>query len=98
MDGRDIGTVVFPNAIVKLFITAEIETRIHRRMKEMEEKGNKVDYETIKNNLKNRDHLDSTRIDSPLKKATDAILIDTTNLSRQEQLSMVLALAKCRIH
>lgn len=98
MDGRDIGTVVFPNAVLKLFITAEMETRIIRRKKEIESKGREATYDDIKNNLKSRDYLDSTRNDSPLKKASDAVLLDTTNLTRKEQLSMVLALANCRIH
>jgi cytidylate kinase len=90
MDGRDIGTVVFPNADVKLFITADIHVRTQRRYLELKEKGIKVSKKEVRDNLKNRDHLDSTREDSPLRKAPDAILIDNSQLSRKKQLKVAL--------
>jgi cytidylate kinase len=90
MDGRDIGTVVFPNADVKLFITADIQERTKRRYLELKEKGHKINKNQVEKNLKERDHLDSTREDSPLRKANDAILIDNTQLSRKQQLNVAL--------
>lgn len=98
MDGRDIGTVVFPDAAVKLFITADINIRVNRRFLELREKGQQVDLEMVKKNLLERDHIDSNRSESPLKKAHDAVLIDNTNLTRKEQLAMSLALVYERIH
>jgi len=97
MDGRDIGTVVFPNAELKLFVTADIETRTNRRYLELKEKGMTLTKEEVAKNLQERDHIDSTRADSPLKQAADAVLIDNSNLTREEQLAMVLALVKERI-
>lgn len=94
MDGRDIGTVVFPDAALKLFITSSPETRARRRFDELKNRGDKVDYNSILQNVKNRDHLDSTRKDSPLIKAKDAIEIDTTNLSISEQFELALRYAK----
>lgn len=90
MDGRDIGTVVFPNADVKIFITADIRERTKRRYLELKEKGHNISKNEVEKNLKERDHLDSTREDSPLRKANDAILIDNTLLSRKEQLNVAL--------
>lgn len=97
MDGRDIGTVVFPTADLKLFLTADLATRTKRRFQELKEKGLPISKEEIAKNLEERDHIDSTRVDSPLKQAIDAILIDNSNLTREEQLAMVAALAKARI-
>ena len=97
MDGRDIGTVVFPEAELKIFLTAEVEERTRRRFEELREKGQEVDYQQVKSNLINRDRIDSTRRDSPLKQAEDAVLIDNTNLSPKEQLRMVEVLAQCRM-
>lgn len=97
MDGRDIGTVVFPNAIVKLFVTANQEIRIQRRMEENKSKDLPYDYDFIRKNLAERDRIDSSRKDGPLKQAEDAILFDNSHLSRKEQLAMVLALCNCRI-
>jgi len=97
LDGRDIGTVVFPNAALKLFVTAAIETRVKRRYLELCQKGISVKLEEVAANLAERDQIDSNRVDSPLKQAEDAILIDNTNLDRVEQLAMVLALVKLRI-
>ena len=90
MDGRDIGTVVFPNADVKLFITADINERTNRRYLELKSEGTQVSKKQVRDNLKSRDHLDSTREDSPLRKAPDAILIDNTHLSRKQQLEVAL--------
>ena len=92
MDGRDIGTVVFPNAALKLFMTASAKTRAQRRYKELLDRGDNVVYEDILKNVKERDYQDSTRKDSPLVKATDAIEIDNSNLSLQEQFKKVLQL------
>ena len=97
LDGRDIGTIVFPDAELKLFVTADIETRAQRRFLELKEKGIAVDLEKVAANLSERDHIDSNREDSPLKQAVDAVLIDNSNLSKEEQLAMVLALVKQRI-
>lgn len=88
MDGRDIGTVVFPDAEVKFFVTADIEVRIQRRILELTNKGNKADYEDVKNNLLHRDRIDSTRKDSPLRQSKDAIVIDNTNITKTEQLEL----------
>ncbi len=93
MDGRDIGTVVFPEAELKIFLTAETDIRAQRRYEELTNKGQSVDFETIKTNLLNRDRIDSTRKDSPLKKATDAIVIDNTQLSQDQQLQIAYDLA-----
>ena len=96
LDGRDIGTVVFPNAELKLFVTADIATRAQRRFAELQEKGIEADLVAVSKNLSERDHIDSNRADSPLKQAEDAVLIDNSNLSREEQLAMVLALVELR--
>ncbi len=94
MDGRDIGTVVFPTAELKLFITAEASIRANRRLEELKEKGQNTTYEEVLANLAKRDHIDTTRADSPLVKASDAIEIDNSNLSKDEQLDQVLKLVK----
>ncbi len=96
MDGRDIGTVVFPKAELKLFITATLEERVRRRVKENMSKSIPVSTLEIRKNLQHRDHIDTTREISPLKQASDAVLIDNTNLTRIEQLEMVSALVDCR--
>lgn len=97
MDGRDIGTVVFPNAELKLFMTASPETRAQRRFEELTQKGDNVTYEDVLKNVQERDYIDSHRKDSPLVKAADAIEIDNSHLSIQEQFDRVLALAKKHI-
>lgn len=98
MDGRDIGTVVFKDAELKLFMTASIEARTQRRLDELAAKGiTDVNWNDVQQNLLERDHIDSTRDDSPLRQADDAIIIDNTNLSPEEQLEMALALARQRI-
>jgi CMP/dCMP kinase len=94
MDGRDIGTVVFPTAELKLFITAEASIRANRRLEELKEKGQNTTYEEVLANLDKRDYNDTTRADSPLVKASDAIEIDNSNLSKDEQLDQVLKLVK----
>jgi len=98
MDGRDIGTVVFPNAILKIFLTADLETRIQRRMYDHKMTGVKLGYNRIKENLIQRDHIDSTRQDSPLIQAEDAVLLNNSNLTIEEQLAMVRVLARMRIN
>jgi CMP/dCMP kinase len=90
MDGRDIGTTVFPNAELKIFVTADPSIRVERRYKELYEKGELVAMEDVKANLEMRDYIDSNREFSPLKKATDAIVLDNTQLTREDQLEMVI--------
>jgi cytidylate kinase len=90
MDGRDIGTVVFPDAELKIFMTASPEIRAKRRFVELQEKGVKVDFDEILTNVEERDNIDSTREASPLKKADDAIVLDNSNLNREEQLQWAL--------
>ncbi len=87
MDGRDIGSVVFPNAELKLFITASIDIRVKRRHKELSEKGITISEVEVRENLLKRDHIDSTREISPLKQTEDAVVIDNTHLTRTEQLN-----------
>jgi cytidylate kinase len=94
MDGRDIGTVVFPNAELKLFMTASPEKRAQRRFEELTEKGDVVTYNEVLHNVQERDHIDTHRKDSPLAKAADAIEIDNSDLSIKEQFDKVVALAK----
>jgi cytidylate kinase len=94
MDGRDIGSVVFPNAELKIFVTAEIETRTERRFSELSEKGIATTREEVQKNLIERDHLDSTRAMSPLKQTEDAIVIDNTHISREEQLKVAIGLVE----
>jgi cytidylate kinase len=89
MDGRDIGTVVFPKAELKLFMIASPEKRAKRRFDELTVKGDKVTYAEILTNVEYRDHIDSTRKDSPLLKATDAIEIDNSNLTVEEQFDKI---------
>lgn len=86
MDGRDIGSVVFPHAELKLFITAAIKTRVERRHKELTNKGIDITFDAVKENLVKRDKIDSTRKESPLVQAEDAIVIDNTFLTPDEQL------------
>jgi cytidylate kinase len=91
MDGRDIGTVVFPNAELKIFVTASLEVRTQRRLDELKAKGEVIDQIAVSQNLRSRDHQDSTRAESPLRQAADAIVLDTSALSREEQLAWALA-------
>ena len=94
MDGRDIGTVVFPEAELKVFMTAEMGVRAKRRQRELQGKGIDESLESIAKNLQERDHLDSTRADSPLKKAVGALEMDTTNLTLEDQIVQIVDLAK----
>jgi len=93
MDGRDIGTVVFPDAELKIFLTASSQTRARRRYEELQQKGDPSTIAEVQENLEHRDHIDSTREDSPLKQAADAVIIDNTKLSREAQLARALELA-----
>ncbi|MBO6496997.1 MAG: (d)CMP kinase [Roseivirga sp.] len=97
MDGRDIGSVVFPEAELKLFMTASTEVRAKRRQAELREKGEEVALDEIMKNLEERDRIDSTRDESPLIKVEDAIEVDTSNLLFEEQVQKVLDLALQRI-
>lgn len=94
MDGRDIGTVVFPNAELKIFMTADQETRVKRRFIELSAKDPSVTIEAVRENLARRDHMDATREESPLRQAADAKVLDNTNLSPQEQFDLALGWAK----
>ena len=91
MDGRDIGTVVFPNADYKFFVTASPEIRAKRRYDELMGKEGKANFDEILENLKQRDLIDSTRKESPLRQADDAILVDTSNMTREGQLEWILS-------
>ena len=97
MDGRDIGTVVFPKAELKIFMTASAEQRAERRYKELLARGDKVSFQKVLENVQERDHIDSTREDSPLRKAKDAIELDNSEMSQEDQFHTVLQLAKDRI-
>ncbi|MET2984248.1 (d)CMP kinase [Aureibaculum conchae] len=97
MDGRDIGTVVFPDAELKLFLTASAEKRATRRYKELLDKGDKVTFGEVLQNVQQRDHIDSTRKDSPLVKAVDAIEIDNSDMSLSEQFDRILSLVTMRL-
>ena len=85
MDGRDIGTVVFPDAEMKVYVDASAETRARRRYEELKAKGDEVSYEEVYNNVCERDRIDTTRAESPLRKADDAIVLDNSNMTIEEQ-------------
>ncbi|HTH55482.1 MAG TPA: (d)CMP kinase [Cyclobacteriaceae bacterium] len=93
MDGRDIGTVVFPDAELKLFLTADIQVRAYRRQQELLEDDKLVDLDTILSNITERDRIDSTRKESPLAKAKDAVGLDTTHITIDEQVDEVVRMA-----
>lgn len=97
MDGRDIGTVVFPKADLKIFMTASDEVRAERRWKELKEKGKIVSKDEVLKNLRSRDEIDSSREDSPLRKADDAIVLDTSNITIEHQVKDILKLAKGKL-
>ena len=97
MDGRDIGTVVFPQAELKIFVTADPAIRANRRFKELQATDPTITMEAVAENLAHRDHLDSTREHSPLKQAEDAFVLDNSHLDRNEQFDIALNLAKERI-
>ena len=90
MEGRDITTVVFPDADVKIFLTASINQRAERRAKEFSANGLEVPYDNIKENLERRDHIDSSRDASPLTIAPDAMIIDTSEITIEEQVNLIL--------
>ena len=97
MDGRDIGTVVLPNADLKIFLTATPEERAKRRYKELTEKGMQVEYDSILKEIIQRDHNDSTRAVAPLKQAEDAVLVDTSALDLEESVAALNAIVKERL-
>lgn len=97
MDGRDIGTTVFPDAELKIFMTADPEVRVMRRFKEMYAINPHISLDDVKHNLELRDYIDSTREESPLRQAPDAILLDNSNLSQEEQLEIALDWVKDRV-
>ena len=90
MDGRDIGTVVFPEAELKIFMTASAQTRTQRRFDELTAKGEQVDFDEVYENITSRDYKDSTRADSPLTQAKDARVLDNTNLTQSQQYTIVM--------
>jgi len=96
MDGRDIGTVVFPNADLKLFMTASPNIRAERRFKEYQLKNESITFEAVLENVKKRDYIDETRDESPLKKANDAIVLDNGNMTKQEQLNYIVEELKAK--
>ena len=96
MDGRDIGTAVFPDAELKIFMTADPEVRVMRRFKEMYATNPHVTIDEVRHNLELRDYIDSTREESPLHQAPDALLLDNSGLTREEQLQIVLKWVKER--
>ncbi len=96
MDGRDIGTAVFPDAELKIFMTADPEVRVMRRFKELYTTNPHITIDEIRHNLELRDYIDSTREESPLHQAADAILLDNSNMDREEQLELVLEWVKDR--
>lgn len=96
MDGRDIGTVVLPGATIKLFLTASVEERARRRHEEHVAKGEDVSYNKVLTEMRERDHNDSTRAAAPLKRAEDAVLVDTTGLELHESIAKILAIVKER--
>ena len=99
MDGRDIGTVVFPNAELKVFMTASPEIRAQRRFSELQEKGDTTtSFEEVLKNVVERDEMDSNRADSPLMQAADALVIDNSQLTKEQQFNIILNLANERIN
>ncbi|TAE45512.1 MAG: (d)CMP kinase [Cytophagia bacterium] len=97
MDGRDIGTMVFPDAELKIFMTSDIKIRAKRRQLELEEKGDKIAIESIIENLQKRDLIDTTRTESPLRKAEDAFELDSSFITFEQQADYVIQLAKSKI-
>jgi cytidylate kinase len=97
MDGRDIGTAVFPHAELKIFMTADNDVRVMRRFKELVEKNPAIQMEDVKSNLAQRDHMDSNREVSPLRKADDAVILDNSLMTPEEQLDLALQWANEKI-
>lgn len=98
MDGRDIGTIVFPDAELKIFMTASSKTRAQRRFEELVEKGQHVSFEEVLQNVEERDYIDTHRADSPLVKAHDAIEIDNSVMTKQEQFDVVMDLVQQKLY
>ena len=97
MDGRDIGTVVLPDADLKIFLTADVSERARRRMLQLEEKGIKESLDKIEEDIRKRDIQDTTRKASPLKQADDAVLVDTSDISIEETVDRIISMAKERM-
>ena len=97
MDGRDIGTVVLPQAELKVFMTADPETRAYRRLKEMKENGKDVSYDDVLENVLERDRIDSERAVAPLRQAEDAVVVDNSDLTVEEQFNFLVTLARTRM-
>lgn len=97
MDGRDIGTAVFPNADIKIFMTASVQTRAERRYKEMIEKNADVSFEQIRENIEKRDFIDQNRDIAPLKQADDAFVLDNSNLNREQQLKKIIEIVEQKL-
>ncbi|MGI9138914.1 MAG: (d)CMP kinase [Sediminibacterium sp.] len=97
MDGRDIGTVVFPNAELKIFVTADPAIRVNRRLLELQVTNPAISMQEVAQNLEHRDLMDSTREHSPLRQAEDAFVLDNSNMNREEQLEIALKMAKERM-
>ncbi|MDE6682421.1 MAG: (d)CMP kinase [Muribaculaceae bacterium] len=97
MDGRDIGTTVFPDAEMKVFVDASPEVRADRRVKELRAKGEDVDYDAVLKNIRERDYIDTHREESPLTKAPDAIVLDNDNMTIPEQMDWLLSLYEKRV-
>ena len=97
MDGRDIGTVVLPDAKIKIFLTASAEARADRRFKELQEKGQDVQYDVILKEIKERDYQDMNRATAPLKQAEDAVLVDTTEIGLDESIELMINTIKERL-
>lgn len=97
IDGRDIGTVVFPNAELKLFLTASADKRAKRRYKELLDRGDLITYKEVLENVIKRDNLDATRKDSPLKKAKDAVVFDNSHMGLKEQFERIMQMVKNRL-
>ena len=97
MDGRDIGTVILPNAQAKIFLTASVDTRANRRYKELKDKGESPDLEKIKKDIEERDYRDSHRDEAPLKQADDAVLVDTSDMSIDEVTDRLIEIIKSKI-
>ena len=97
LDGRDIGSVVFPDAELKVFVTASVEVRAKRGLDELVAKGENATLEEVKKNIQMRDYIDSTRVESPLRKVDDAVVLDNSNMSIEEQDAFLLALYEERV-
>ena len=96
MDGRDIGTTVFPDADLKIFMVADVNVRAMRRLKEMKASGSDADFDTVLENLKTRDYIDSHRETSPLRQAEDAIVLDNTDMTLEDQMVWLRDIVRSR--